>query len=254
MMMQVRAAALAIAIELGWGRGASASVSWRDNCRGRSPTPKPILAAAVLWLPTIPSRFGCRTGASRMPTIPAEPYPFELRLGCSALLIIDMQRDFLEPGGFGASLGNDVGRLRRAIEPTRLSARPCASTRRGAAMLGALAGIAIAFISMRPAFLSWEVPWLAFVSPAIILISWTAGVRLPGGVPGGLAAVLSGTALGWIATFTGISSVMDPHAAAGALSKFGLHPAHPLRRFGARAGRYRAAACRGGAARHLQFH
>jgi nicotinamidase-related amidase len=36
-----------------------------------------------------------------------------------ALLIIDMQRDFLEPGGFGASFGNDVGMLRRAIEPTR---------------------------------------------------------------------------------------------------------------------------------------
>jgi len=96
-----------------------------------------------------------------------------------------------------------------------------------AAMLGALAGIAIAFISMRPAFLSWQVPWLAFTSLAIILISWTAGVRLPGGVPGGLAAVLVGTGLGWLATLTGISQVMDPHAVAAALSKFGVHPPIP---------------------------
>jgi nicotinamidase-related amidase len=54
-----------------------------------------------------------------MPTIAAEPYPFDLRPSCCALLIIDMQRDFLEPGGFGAGLGNDVGMLRRAIEPTQ---------------------------------------------------------------------------------------------------------------------------------------
>jgi AGZA family xanthine/uracil permease-like MFS transporter len=92
-----------------------------------------------------------------------------------------------------------------------------------AAMLGALAGISIAFISMRPAFLSWQMPWLAFISLAIILISWCAGVRLPGGVPGGLAAVVIGTVLGWIATLTGIDAVMDPHVVGGALAKFGVH-------------------------------
>ena len=54
-----------------------------------------------------------------------------------------------------------------------------------AAMLGALAGISIAFISMRPAFQSWEVPWLAFISLGIILVSWTARVRLPGGCRAG---------------------------------------------------------------------
>ena len=96
-----------------------------------------------------------------------------------------------------------------------------------AAMLGALAGIAIAFISMRPSFLSWQVPWLAMVSLAIILVSWCAGVRLPGGVPGGLAAVLVGTVIGWFATLTGLSPVMDPHAVGAALAKFGIHPPIP---------------------------
>jgi len=52
--------------------------------------------------------------------VDAEPYAFELWPSHAALVIIDMQRDFLEPGGFGEMLGNDVSQVRRAIEPNRM--------------------------------------------------------------------------------------------------------------------------------------
>jgi biuret amidohydrolase len=55
-------------------------------------------------------------------TVAARPYPYTFDPSATALIVIDMQRDFLEPGGFGESLGNDVGELRRTIEPTRAQA------------------------------------------------------------------------------------------------------------------------------------
>ncbi len=54
-----------------------------------------------------------------MATIPAEPYAFTFDPATLALIIIDMQRDFVEPGGFGEALGNDVSLLRKAIPPTK---------------------------------------------------------------------------------------------------------------------------------------
>jgi nicotinamidase-related amidase len=54
-----------------------------------------------------------------MAAVQAEPYEFEFDPRAAALVIIDMQRDFVDPGGFGEALGNDVSLLRKAIVPIR---------------------------------------------------------------------------------------------------------------------------------------
>ena len=54
-----------------------------------------------------------------MPVIAARPFDFAFDRGSIGLVVIDMQRDFVEPGGFGASLGNDVRLLQAIIPATR---------------------------------------------------------------------------------------------------------------------------------------
>ncbi|MFC1443616.1 regulator [Streptacidiphilus sp. N1-10] len=70
-----------------------------------------------------------------------------------------------------------------------------------AALLGTLAGISVAFISMRPAGQMWEQAWIALPVLMIILIGFFTNLRLPGNMPVGLAALLVGTAIGWAGGF-----------------------------------------------------
>ena len=76
-----------------------------------------------------------------------------------------------------------------------------------AAMLGTLAGISITFISMRPAAQMWEAAWIALPVLGIILIGFFTDMRLPGGIPVGLAALLVGTAIGWIGGYMSVPDV-----------------------------------------------
>jgi len=75
-----------------------------------------------------------------------------------------------------------------------------------AALLATLAGIAITFISLGFLFRTFARPIVGFTTLGIVLVTYFGRVRFRGRVPGGLVAVLLGTALGWI---TGIAPAGD---------------------------------------------
>ncbi len=79
-----------------------------------------------------------------------------------------------------------------------------------AALLSALAGIAITFISMGFVFQLFASPLVAVVPMMIIVVTYASGVRLPLGAPAGLAAILAGAAIAWVLDLSGIRAFPDP--------------------------------------------
>lgn len=67
-----------------------------------------------------------------------------------------------------------------------------------AALLGTLAGVSVAFISLRPALEMYMTPVLGVVCFAIILAGWFGGVRYFKGMPAGLVAIAAGTVIAWL--------------------------------------------------------
>src|SRR6195256_4918890 len=84
---------------------------------------------------------------------------------------------------FVLMIGGFVGPIIRRITPR-------------AALLGTLAGVSIAFISMRPALEMFMTPFIGITCFAVILASWFGGVGY-GGVPAGLVAIAVGTVIAW---------------------------------------------------------
>ncbi len=92
-----------------------------------------------------------------------------------------------------------------------------------AALLGTLAGVSIAFISMRPALEIFLTPAIGIVCLAIILVSWFGGVRYPRGIPAGLVAVLFGMIVGWLSAALGLDvGGMSLAKVEAAFSNFGF--------------------------------
>jgi AGZA family xanthine/uracil permease-like MFS transporter len=99
-----------------------------------------------------------------------------------------------------------------------------------AALLGALAGISITFISMRPALEMFMTPMIGIVCFAIILASWFGGYKYPKGIPAGLVAIAAGMLIAWGSNLFGLNyGGMSLQKLTGAFANFGFSvplPAH----------------------------
>ena len=93
---------------------------------------------------------------------------------------------------FVLMLGGFVAPLIRKITPR-------------AALLGTLAGVSVAFISMRPALEIFMTPAIGVICFAIIIASWFGGVRYFRGIPAGLVAIFVGSAIAWGSTALGLN-------------------------------------------------
>ncbi len=92
-----------------------------------------------------------------------------------------------------------------------------------AALLGALAGVSIAFISMRPALEMFMTPLIGVVCFAIILGSWFGGVRYFKGIPAGLVAIATGMLIAWGSSALGLGyGGMSLEKLAGSIANFGF--------------------------------
>ncbi len=93
-----------------------------------------------------------------------------------------------------------------------------------AALLGTLAGVSIAFISMRPAMEIFMTSIIGLTCLAIILVSWFGGVRYPKGLPAGLVAIVVGMAIAWGAAALGYPEIggMSASALSESFASFGF--------------------------------
>ena len=97
-----------------------------------------------------------------------------------------------------------------------------------AALLGSLAGISLTFISLSPGAQVFMTPVIGVICLAVILASWLGGFRYPGGIPGGLMAMLVGSLIAWIGHAMGYQlGGIGPEKVTGALADFGFHLPSP---------------------------